>query len=907
MAASFPLDLRLELLIGGTWTHVPTYERDTVQVETGIPDRASQTDPGSLSITVNNRDGAFSPRNPLSPHFGLIGRNTPARLSVPGTESYLELDGTADSASTPDDPALDITGDLDLRWEGEADWYAAGAQMLLGKWGESGQRSYHMRVQDGALYLSVIDSVGQSYFASRPLPALPRRAALRVTLDADNGAGGWSVSHYWAPSTAGPWTQIGTTLSAAGTVVMHVSTAPLTIAPEQPDTSPARHPVTGRCHRAEVRSGIDGLVVAAPDFTAQSAGTTGFVDSAGRTWTLSAAAAIRDRADLFSGEVSEWPQHWQPDESDAWVLLTASGILRRLGQGRKALASTLRRRIPSYAPLAYWPLEEGKAATQAYSPVDGVPPMLLTNVQWAAADSLAASSPLPTLGAQGDVPTMMAGTVPGGDGGSLPAWSVVWVYRLDQPNTALQTYMRVQSTGTVREWSIQSRDSQSRVIGKNAVGAEVFSTLIATSGDLFGQWMRVRFRVVQDGLTVRWRIDWTDVGGDAGGAGGSFTGTSGRPTAVASPPDGFSPDINGMALGHIAVFDTGDSAAFDGAIDAWTGETAWARMRRLATEENLPLARLPGPETTQRVGPQTPQTLLSLLQAAADADGGLLLEDRTRPGLLYRERSSLYTQQPALTLSYNQAPGLAAPLQPVDDDTAVRNDRTVQREGGSAARAVLETGPLSVQEPPDGIGVYDDSVTLSLHSDDQAEPIAHWRLRLGTVDAPRYPTVKLMLHKAPALIPAVLRLTEGDLIRITDLPLYVGAGDVDLIVTAIRHEAGLTRWDVTLTCDPGQPWNVAITDHPVYGYADTDGSELAADATATAATLQVQTTAGPEWVPESAPADIQLGGEVATVTAITQLGSGLAEFTVIRAVNGIAKPHPAGTAVSLHHAAITAL
>src|SRR5690606_40677194 len=81
----------------------------------------------------------------------------------------------------------------------------------------------------------------------------------------------------------------------------------------------------------------------------------------------------------------------------------------------------------------------------------------------------------------------------------------------------------------------------------------------------------------------------------------------------------------------------------------------------------------------QRVGPQKPDTILNLLQAAANADGGLLLEDRWRshgPGLVFRERSSMYNQEPAVVLSYDQAAGLAAPLDVVDDDTSVRNDRT---------------------------------------------------------------------------------------------------------------------------------------------------------------------------------------------------------------------------------------
>src|SRR5690606_10379841 len=131
------------------------------------------------------------PRNPRSPYYGLIGRNTPLRVSVHAGTPYLDLPGTADTATTPDHSSLDITGDIDLRREGEADWYASGAQMLIGKWGAAGNRSYHLRLEAGFLYMSVSTDGTAGYTAWHRLPqGLPKRAALRGTMDADNGAGG---------------------------------------------------------------------------------------------------------------------------------------------------------------------------------------------------------------------------------------------------------------------------------------------------------------------------------------------------------------------------------------------------------------------------------------------------------------------------------------------------------------------------------------------------------------------------------------------------------------------------------------------------------------------------------------------------------------------------------------------
>ncbi|MGA5669021.1 hypothetical protein ACPCTG_26500 [Streptomyces pseudogriseolus] len=846
-----PLDARLELLIDGTWATVPTYERDTIEVETGRRELAAVTDPGSLGVTINNRLGRYSPRNPLSDLYGKIGRNTPCRLSVPSSESYLELKDDAGFASTPDAAELDITGNLDLRWEGEADWYAAGSQFLVGKWDAAGQRSYHLRLQDGSVVLHVTTNGTSGGFGGGLLPALPRRAALRgtVTIGAD-----WTFRLYWAPSLDGPWTPAGAPVVVAGAAPIFAGSSALRIAPaEQLDTTPPRRRFTGRCYRAEVRNGIDGTVVARPDFRGLAGGTAAFTDSAGRAWTVSGTATVRDRADLFFGEVSEWPQEWTLDEADAWVRIAGAGILRRLGQGHKPLQSTLRRRLPSARPLVYWPMEDGASAVQAASALDGGLPLRVTGFQFASEDSLPSSEALPVLGQA----ATLYGAVPGATAGG---WHAELVYKLEKLPATEQTFLRLRlapGSGGVVEIRVRVSTTAIKMEALNADGGVVAWFQNDTGGvpAFVGAWNRLQVFSSVSGGQARATVAWRDViTGVWWYIHAPWTGTPGRVVAVQGA---WGTGFQGMAVGHLAVWDTGSSSptapavtVYEGSDDGYNGETAWARMRRLAGEENLPLARIAGPETPQRVGPQTVDTLLTLLQAAADTDGGLLLEDRRRAGLLYRDRSSLYSQTPKLTLSYNQRPGLKAPLAPVDDDTAVRNDRTVKRAGGSEARAVLEDGPLSVQNPPEGIGVYDDSVTLPLYSDAQAAPIAHWRLHLGTVDTVRYPTVRIMLHKAPELIPNILALSEGDLVRITDLPRWVGYGQTDLIVEGIRHEAGLQVWEVELSCSPGDPWQVAAVGDPVRGRVDTSGSTLTTAVDADTTTLTVD---GPAWVTAGIP------------------------------------------------------
>lgn len=915
-----PLDVLVELWISGAWVDVTSdvYVSNKIVISRGRADEGVRVDPGKCTLVFNNRLGKYSPRNPLSPYYLLIGRNTLMRVSVKAGTSFLELPGSSLAvASTPDTAALDITGDLDVRVDATlSNWtdYATGSgstTQLVGKFGfAGGTKSWFLGTRNGALYFewSADGTAALSASSTLPFPTTASgRIALRVTLDVDNGAGGRTVTFYTAPSgTSGPWTQFGSAVVQAGVTSIFNSAIALRVgrATDLGFTQP-----TGRFHKAEVRSGIGGSIVAGPDFSVPAAGATSFVDSAGLTWTVTAPAAITDRRTRFIGEISSWPSRWDVSGKDVRVPVEAAGILRRLGQGAKALDSTLRRRIPSYAPLAYWPMEDGSTATRAASPIAGVAPLTLTRATWASADTLPSSSPLPVLASTAAELPVMLGRVPA-PASTLTSWSVDFVYRLDTPNVTMRTFLRILSTGTVAEWYLQMSASGSNIIGRDAAGTTVFTQVVATGSDLYGQWVRIRFTATQNGGNVDWRIDWIDVGGNAGGLGASFAGTVGQPTGVASPPDGYSADLDGTAIGHISAWPSNTTAAYDGAIDAWTGEAAGERMTRLATEENLPFTLHGDPDAQEQVGVQRPDALLTLIEEGADADGGILYERRDNLGLAYRDRVSLYNQPVTLALDYTTDGHVAPPLEPVDDDQGVRNDVTVQRTDGASARARLDEGALSTAAPPNGVGVYDESVTLNLYDDDQVEQQARWRLHLRTVDEARYPLLHVDLAAAPSLIDDVTDVDSGDRITIDNPPAWLPPGPIDLLGQGYTETIGHPiDWDIEFNCTPASPWTVGVIEDDVLGHLDTSGSELAAGITSAALSLSVNTTSGPRWTTTAAdfPFDILIGGEVMTVTAISGT-SNPQTFTIgARSVNEIAKPHASGTPLSLAHPMIIAL
>ncbi|MFD6531589.1 hypothetical protein [Streptomyces sp. NPDC060184] len=903
-----PLDVRTEFRIGTTWTDVSadTYTRAPITITRGVPDEGTTVDPSKCSLVLNNRGGKYSPKNPLSPYYGLIGRNTPVRVSVPQTESYLPLDGTNSVyASTPDATALDLTGDLDVRAELTADWTAIRPQVILSKWDATGnQRSWAFLITNGLIRLSFSADGITTLGAQAALPPLPRRAALRATLDVNNGVGGLTAAFYWAPSLAGPWTSIAS-FSGGSPLTLFNSSAPLRTI--MPDPATSMLPLEGQVYRAELRAGIGGTVVASPDFRALAPGTTSFSDPATRAWTLTG-TAVSNRNYRFFGEISAWPVRWDVSGKDVWVSVEAAGILRRLGQGRKPLASTLRRSIPRAASLlAYWPMEEGEFATAASSPVVGVTPLQLTRATWASNSTLASSDALPVLAAGSGDLAQMTGAVPAPTG-SPTGWRVQWLYRLDTPNTPMYTFMRIAcSGGTIAEWYVQQSATGSRILGRDASGTDVLTYNVSTGTDLYNRWNTVSVQLQQNGSNVDIDIYWTDLGGAPGHYGNSYAGTIGRVRTVGSPAGGYAAALDGMAIGHISVFSASTTTAFNGALTAYDGESAINRMGRLAQEEPLlPLTWTDGDTTvnSEAMGPQRPAELLVLLEDCAATDGGLLLERRDRLGLHYRDRTSLYNQTPGLVLNYAGAGEVAPPLEPDEDDQKLRNDVTVTRDGGSSGRVEITSGPLSTLPPEQGgVGVYDDAVTLSLGSDDQAPQIAGWLAHLGTADEARYPSIHVQLHTAIALIPAVLDLELGDLLRIDNLPAWLPPEPALLMVRGSTEVLDQTTWDVTYNGGPGRVWTVGVYDDAVRGRYDTGGSQLATAATATATALSVAYTDGTRWVttashPGSFPFDAVVGGERVTVTGITGTASPQS-WTVVRSVNGIVKAQTVGTDVRL--------
>ncbi|MEC3994004.1 hypothetical protein VSR01_10785 [Actinacidiphila sp. DG2A-62] len=913
---SVNFDPRGEIFVGGQWIDITSKIQldggNGITVNRGTTGISSSVDPTVCMFMLDNTSGDFSPDNPYGPWYGQIGYNTPFRYSQPGFETVLLLDGSAGSyASTPHASAVNITGDLDIRIELDADLASSSKQRILAqKWSSTAsEQAWQWSVTgDGQVAFTWVNAAGTSHTSTAELARLPGRA-LRFTLDVDNGNGTYTVAFSSADNIDGPW-NVGFTGDGTTTTSIR-STSSSAVSVGGDDTADGFSSQPGRIRWFLLLSGIDGTPALDTPFLEQIAGVPSFTDTTGRTWTLAGSAALDDRDYRFNGTVPNWPVQWNVDW--VWASVSAGGTLRQLAQGQRPVKSALAQRVPRFRPLAYWPCEDRPNSSRASSPVPGVLPMTAGGLTFGADTSLVSSDALPVLGST----SQLSGAVPYS---STSVWSVWWMYHVETLTSTYRTIMSISTTGTIAQWNVQMASTDPgtvQVLFRDSSGGTVFSGVIPTTkAQTYGGWFRAYLYAYQSGSDVAWNMSWAPVGGESLILGSDITisgQTLGRVTRVGSPPGGFSSDLSGMAMGHISVWDEINSGAYTAtygstlayAANAFDGELASSRILRLGIETATPLRTVGPPQDDQLVGYQTRNTVLGEMQTAEKADDGLLIDDRLLPCLVYLNKSQLYNREPTV-LSYGMLqPGLT----PTRDESRWANAFVASRDGGSSGSYELDDGSAMSTTV---LGYYESSDTYSLHTDDQADQRASWEVAKGTVDAPRYPAVTIEMAKWPDYLEDVQALDVGSRMAITDAPAgKTPPGTLDLLVRGYTERASKQTYSFTFNCLPYAPWEIGVLDDDVLGRADTSGSELAADIDASDTSFTVTVTAGPLWITSALnlgefPFDITCGGEVMTVTGLSGTSSPQT-FFVTRGTNGVTKSHPAGTAITLTYPMIAGL
>jgi hypothetical protein len=927
-----PLPVTFEALYSGQWHDITTDVRQTsdVEISWGRADEASQASPVTIGFLLNNGQsnvnpavsGRYSLRNPRSDLFGLIGRNMPVRVRLGDPESTLVLSGTNDSyAWAADEVGLDVTTDIDVRIDCHpTTWRPPSVMALARKYQITGnQRAWYFGVDpDGKL---VFAWSPDGTLASRitevstaPVPADSGRLAVRVLQDSSNGLGQRVHTFYTAPTMAGPWTQLGATVTSMGSTSIFSGTAPVEVGRLMPDGISPSTPLNGRVYAFHILNSTLNYAARA-DFTTLPSGIGGgtFTDTAingGREWTMTSQTYVDDLSILGIGEVAKMPPEWDTSGNNVWVPVEAKSISRRLGQGKSALRSPLFRDLSRNPEVvAYWSMEDGANATQLASAFGHEPLVLSGDVRTAAYDGFAGSAPVTTFGniahAYGPVPRYTPL--------KRQRWALMLRQSSSQPADRNLIYTTCIGGGISEAVLVLKADGSLRLVLNNTAGVAAVD-VAAGVGDLRDRNAIIWFVLDQNGTAIDYQFGSIFEGDTFGTV---FNGTLaahnyGRFTSVRLGAAG---ELSGAALGHAALINSLDDSGFWSTVTTsligWEGEAAGDRIARLSAEEGVPMVIIGAPSATERMGRQGMDTYLNLVAECAETDMGILDDHHRLLARRYMTRERRYLQTDQYTMDY-AAKQVPPPLRPVPDDQATRNDITVERIGGSSFRAVQTSGPLNVNDPtedPQGVGVYDDAPKLSLADDSQVRGQAEWRLHLGTVDEDRYPSVSTNLVATPELADAAKLLAPGSLVTITNPPPWLPPDDIRQVVQGAQITLSPYRYDIDLMCTPASPWDVAmVSDGADDQRVDTGGSTTTtAPFSAGVDVALAVNSPGRPWIATQTPYLIKTAGVVLEVTAVT--GAGAAQtLTVTQApVNGVEKVIPVGSDVRLAHEPITSL
>lgn len=590
------------------------------------------------------------------------------------------------------------------------------------------------------------------------------------------------------------------------------------------------------------------------------------------------------------------------------VQMRADGILGRILSWETPLQSPQYRRISRLTTLlGHWPCEDGRNATQLSNTVPGGRPGDIVGT---------------VLGEDDDKPNGVASCArftensdlsrAGGRfvrGSTTAGWQIAWSLKLPAlPSGGLRQMISWRTTNGYF-WAVNLDTGVFNVKVVDQVGTVLEDSSVVFTG----------FSPPDDHVSFRLK---------ASASGGTVTAEFAWYVQEQSVPWGFSPTftgtvgaldtwtMNGNSYMQDALFGqvygvtggTDDLLGFDAvrAFDGYVAETGGARFGRLLDEESIGWSIVGDADDTMPMGVQSSDPLKVQLQEIADTERGLIYDSQTVNEVELRTRFDLYRQT---AVTFNWPDDIAPPFQDRYDYVGVANRVVVSQRDGGEATASLETGRMSVQPAPDGIGERKDDLDVNVADELQLPIIAGFELANGTVPGPRFPQINFNLDALSAVVKArVTSVAVGDRI-VVDGFLY---DPLDLLVIGVDEEPGQKSRKISFTCVPGQVFSqIGEYDADDTRY-DLGTSTLAAVAQIGATTLSLTMTADESWSTTDAY-DLVIAGERIGVPVGgmgARAGSGPYTQTLtgaVRAKNGVHKRLAIGDVVQLYTPARYAL
>jgi len=221
-AAVAKQDVLVELFYSSAWHDVSSrvYTRDPITINHGAGDEQTGVIPSDASLTFTNRDGEMNPENRKSSLFGLIGRNTPIRITVGSDVRFSgqavswkprRAAGTLDSTRGDAWVQVQAQGTIRRLGQGEPPVRSPLFRSTSGitandyvpheywSWEDGSQATQIASAVAGSSAITPVDGVGITFASdgpvgSLPLPRLAAGFSATIPIAAYTDAGKWAIT-----------------------------------------------------------------------------------------------------------------------------------------------------------------------------------------------------------------------------------------------------------------------------------------------------------------------------------------------------------------------------------------------------------------------------------------------------------------------------------------------------------------------------------------------------------------------------------------------------------------------------------------------------------------------------------------------------------------------------------------
>lgn len=932
MTLTFPRDLRTGLFLKGQWRDVSDSVRQSpsVTITHGVKDEAGKASPSSCSLQLSDPTGVFDPNNPTSPWYGHLGVNTPIRLGL--------LYGLDDFART------------------SASGF--GTSSTMGAWSvfqSAGTVASNISAGEARHQITSTSAFIANYLDDVNLKQVDVTATFH--LDAATVVAGGDVEPCNLLVRGINTTQyymLRVTLSTVGSVRLtlmvgssQVLFGPVTVAvwPGTTASHSVRFQADGNTFRGKFWQTASGepygwqLEYSHGDvFGAGWVGVRSGV-GAGNTNTKPINVLIDNYTvsiPRFAGEIAELSPDLEPGHANRRVSVKGTGVLRRLRQGSAKLETAYRRWVKAglYPNVEYYPLDDDVTSNSpGRSLVTGrqAEVQLSTVVQpggvrWGDDPKRLSLDKVVTIGADSAIELRL--------GGSYNVdWAFTWTHKLPVKSRFAMNLSLTHGDSVFVLFNCNTAATgyeAGRMIVQYVNVSGISTTLL---NHIPPNWTNDDNQWYDCGISIRRNIPGgiTDFGILFSGRVPDLRVIS-HPALVPGQPDRLLYNVPGLYLDGIDFIETpsntvsiGQLATFDadlldvlGGSDlaTWTrvvlsgyeGETAGTRHARIMTEKGLPYGHVGYPTESPQMGGQSRMTTVALAESCSDVTLSMpVFDSRGSIGLVLRNNRSMVNQTPAVVLDY-AALQIGEALLPTTDDQGVLNSFTAKRPLGGEFTYARTTGPRNTGDPgedPDAVGEYDKGDTLNVQRDNDLPDQASFRVNLGTVPKPRFPSIAVKLaarevSTTAGLPESLMDVGPGDLLRIVNASSVYAFDNINLIVRGYTETFVDSRMhNIKFNTTPAEVFTGLVLDNTTTGRLDSGSTTLneVLDTTETGVDVANANT-GDAWVTTGYPFDIEIGGERMTATAGTA-GTSTQTLTVTRSVNGVVKAHEVGETVRI--------